>query len=195
MPPLNDILTYMHGSWRLMNGRADGLRVLDVSADGFWNSFFAILYASPALLVGWVAIANDLVLDPLYSSRLSIIVRLAITDLGGWVLPIAGFAALAGATGLGDRFVPYVVASNWGSAVIVWITLPPSLVRLLAGNSELVTLISVVLFLLSLVLSWRLTNAAIARGPAVGSAVFGGILVATLFVLFALQAIVGLSGY
>ncbi|MER9338061.1 hypothetical protein NKJ06_29550, partial [Mesorhizobium sp. M0293] len=42
------------GAWRLMLGKTDGLRLLDLSADGFWNSFFAIVVAAPALLVGWV---------------------------------------------------------------------------------------------------------------------------------------------
>ena len=28
------------GAWRLMFGKADGLRMLDLTADGFWNSFF-----------------------------------------------------------------------------------------------------------------------------------------------------------
>ena len=37
------------GAWRLMLGKADGLRLLDLSADGFWNSFFAIIVATPAL--------------------------------------------------------------------------------------------------------------------------------------------------
>ncbi|TIX33060.1 MAG: transporter, partial [Mesorhizobium sp.] len=31
------------GAWRLMLGKVDGLRLLDLSADGFWNSFFAIV--------------------------------------------------------------------------------------------------------------------------------------------------------
>ena len=34
------------GAWRLMLGKADGLRLLDLSADGFWNSFFAIVVAA-----------------------------------------------------------------------------------------------------------------------------------------------------
>ena len=48
------------GAWRLMLGKVDGLRLLDLSADGFWNSFFAIVIAAPALIVGWVGIANEI---------------------------------------------------------------------------------------------------------------------------------------
>ena len=38
----------------MMLGKPDGLRLLDLSADGFWNSFFAIVGALPALIAGWV---------------------------------------------------------------------------------------------------------------------------------------------
>ena len=38
----------------------DGLRLLDLSVDGFWNSFFAIVIALPPLAVSWVGAANDL---------------------------------------------------------------------------------------------------------------------------------------
>ena len=49
MPSGDDIQAYLAGAWRLMMGKPDGVRALDVSADGFWNSFFAILVAFPAL--------------------------------------------------------------------------------------------------------------------------------------------------
>ena len=54
MPSVEDIQQYLTGAWRMMMGKPDGLRLLDISADGFWNSFFAIVVALPALIVGWV---------------------------------------------------------------------------------------------------------------------------------------------
>lgn len=194
MPPVEDILRYLAGSWRMMNGRADGLRAFEISADGFWNSFFAIVVALPALLVGWLAIANDLGQEPaIFGGRFSIMTRLAFVDIGAWLLPLAGLAAVAKPAGIADRFVHYVIASNWGSALLAWILLPPSVIQLIAGKGDFATLISVGLFVLTLVFSWRLTNAAIGKGPAVASAVFGGMLVASLFVLFTLQSLLGLT--
>lgn len=195
MPAIEDVQQYLTGAWRLMLGKADGLRLLDLSADGFWNSFFAIAVALPALVVGWVGISNEL---DLFSAdlggRLSIMLRLAAVDLGAWVLPLVGLAAIAPRVGIADRFVHYVVATNWASAIIVWMMLPPALMRLFAPSlGEVGTLISLGLFVLSLVLSWRLTNAVIAKGAAVATAVFAAMFLASLLVLFSLQSMLGLD--
>lgn len=196
MPPAEDIQQYLTGAWRLMMGKPDGIRLLDISADGFWNSFFAIVISLPALVVGWVGVANELSQDPdVASGRFSIFLRLGLVDIGAWVLPLAALALVAKPAGIGGRFVHYVVATNWGSALIVWSMLPPALLRLFFPEaSDTASLISLVLFVLSMVLSWRLTNAALGRGPSIASAVFAGMFAVSLAVLFGLQAMFGLAG-
>ena len=181
------------GAWRLMFGKADGLRLLDLSADGFWNSFFAIVVAAPALIVGWVGIANEIGDPDAFAGRLGMLIRLATVDIGSWVLPLVALALVAPRAGIGSRFVHYVVASNWASAIIAWLMLPSALLRLfLPSTNEVSGLVSLLLFGLSMVLTWRMTNAAIGRGAAVGTAVFVGMFVASLLVLFGLQAVLGI---
>ncbi|MEI9406484.1 transporter [Mesorhizobium argentiipisi] len=182
------------GAWRLMFGKADGLRLLDLSADGFWNSFFAIVVAAPALIVGWVGIANEIGDPEAFAGRLGMLIRLATVDLGSWVLPLVALALVAPRAGIGGRFVHYVVASNWASAIIAWLMLPSALLRLfLPSSSEITSLLSLVLFALSMVLTWRMTNASIGKGAGVGTAVFIGMFVASLLVLFGLQALLGID--
>lgn len=194
MPPITDILGYLAGAWRMMNGKRDGMRAFDISADGFWNSFFAIPVALPALFVGWMGIASELAQEPaIFGSRLSIMARLALIDLFSWVLPLAVLALVARAAGIADRFVHYVVASNWGAALLIWAMLPASLYSLTAGDSDFATLISLVVFGVTLMLSWRLTNVAIGKGPAIASAVFTAMLFASIAVLVTLQTLLGLS--
>lgn len=190
----DEIQQYLAGAWRLMLGKADGLRLLDLSADGFWNSFIAILIAAPALIVGWVGVSDELSLQgPVLVGRFGIILRLAVIDIGAWILPLAAFVLVASRAGVGDRVVQYVVASNWASAIIAWLMLPAALVRMLLPSSQdLITLISLLLFLLSMVLSWRMTNAVIGKGAAVGSAVFAAMFVVSLIVLLSLQSLLGL---
>ncbi|TIT77531.1 MAG: transporter, partial [Mesorhizobium sp.] len=90
--------------------------------------------------------------------------------------------------------VHYVVASNWASAIIAWLTLPSALLRLfLSPTDEISGLVSLILFALSMVLTWRMTNATIGKGAAVGTAVFAGMFVASLLVLFGLQALLGID--
>lgn len=182
------------GAWRLMLGKADGLRQLDLSADGFWNSFFAIVVAAPALIVGWVGLANEIGDPNAFAGRFSVLIRLATVDIGAWVLPLVGLALVAPRAGIGGRFVHYVVASNWASAIIAWMMLPAALIRLfLPSTNEFAVLASLLLFALSMILTWRMTNVAIGRGAAVGTAVFAGMFVASLVVLFGLQALLGIG--
>jgi hypothetical protein len=182
------------GAWRLMLGKADGLRLLDLSADGFWNSFFAIIVAAPALIVGWVGIANEVGDPDAFAGRLGMLLRLAAVDIGSWVLPLVALALVAPRAGIGGRFVHYVVASNWASAIIAWLMLPSALLRLfLPSTDETSSLVSLLLFALSMVLTWRMTNATIGKGAAVGTAVFVGMFVASLLVLFGLKALLGID--
>lgn len=194
MPSFAEIQRYFAGVWRMMMGRSEGLRLLDLSADGFWNSFFAILVAFPPMVVGWVAISNELAGIEIFTSRFSLFTRLMLTDLATWVLPYAILALAARPAGIADRFVHYVVANNWASALFAWVTLPAMLMRLLFPEAaDLANLVTFLIFLATMVLSWRLTNVAIGKGPAVATAVFGAMFAASLAILFTFEGLLGLS--
>lgn len=136
MPSTEEIQRYLAGSWRLMMGKADGLKAMDISADGFWDSFFAIVVALPALIVGWVSYANDISgPSSQFGERLSFVLRLATADVVAWVLPLALLAAVAPRVGIGDRFVHYVIASNWAAALLIWLMLPPVALKLMMPSS------------------------------------------------------------
>jgi len=193
MPPAEEIQRYLTGVWRMMTGRPDGLDMLDLSADGFWNSFFAILVAFPALAVGWVQAANGLGGDS-FGGRLSVLVRLGAIDLLTWVAPIMLLAAIARRAGIAHRFVPYVVATNWASALFIWMMMPPAVVSLFWPAAEpAIALVSLLIFLVTLVLAWRVTNVALGMGAAVASWVFAGMFAASLALLLILQPVFGLS--
>jgi hypothetical protein len=195
MPPAEQIQLHLHGAWRMMQGRSDGLRMLDISADGFWASFYAILVALPALFVGWASVAGELAaLEPDGPGRLSLIVRLGIVDLASWILPLVALALAAPYAGIRDRYAHYVIASNWATALIVWIMLPPSLLRIVFPDaSDVAALLSLGLFVVTLIFSWRLTNLAIGKGPAAATGVFVAMVAMSLFVLFGMQDLVGLA--
>jgi hypothetical protein len=145
--------------------------------------------ALPAMLASWVPLASELAGEGAsFGARLSLVARLALVDVGAWVLPLAALAAVVSYAGLRDRFVHYVVATNWGSAIFAWMTLPVSLIRLfMPGAGEVAAGLSLLVFVATLVLLWRLTDAALEKGAAVASAVFTAMLVASLVTLFALQ--------
>src|SRR5690606_31655597 len=88
MPSGEEVQQYLTGVWQMMLGRSEGLSLLDLSVDGFWNSFYAIMVALPALVVGWVAIANSVSYAVYFEVRFAILLRLFIVDMGAWVLPL-----------------------------------------------------------------------------------------------------------
>lgn len=195
MPPASEVQNYLAGAWRMMCGRTDGLELLDLSADGFWNSFFAILYAAPPMFLGWVVFERVNVLPGVefFADRVSVIASLALVDLAGWLLPLLGLALVARPAGIAHRFVPYVVASNWGTVILSWLMLPVTLLRVVLPEAgSLTEFLAFVLFVAIIVLDWRLTNVAIARGPAVASMVYVGMLAASFAVLLVLQGLFGL---
>ena len=177
-----------------MRGRADGLELLDLSADGFWNSFFAILFAAPPLFLGWVVFEREHILPGVteIADRIWVIAALALVDLAGWLVPILALALVARPAGIAGRFVPYVVASNWGTVITAWLMLPVTLLRIALPGARLGDLLSVATFLLVMVLVWRLTFVAIGGGPRVASLVFAGMLAASFAVLVLLQGVFGL---
>jgi len=197
MPTGDEIQRYLSGAWRLMMGKPDGLKLLDLSADGFWNSFFAIVVALPAMFVGWVGVANGFgVGAEELGGRVSILIRLAIIDMAAWIVPLIALAFVMRAAGIADRYVPLVVASNWGSAISAWLMLPLSIAEVFApGGSQLTDALALVLFLVILALSWRLTNAAINKGAGMATAVFMIVLILSFFLVFWLQGALGLMAF
>mgnify|MGYP001457226079 CR=1 FL=1 len=191
MADMNDIQRSFAGAWRLMTGRADGLRLLDISADGFWNSFFAIPVALPALAIGWIMAANGIAEGG--GGRLPIVLTLAVVDLSVWVVPLVAFVLAAPQFGLSDRVAHLVVAYNWGEALMSWLALPVALFILTFDvGQEIADALMLLLFIVLTVLGWRLVVTAMGKGPGVGSAVFAGLFVVSLMVLIALERLMGI---
>lgn len=188
-----DIHNGFVGSWRLMFGNSDGLKLLDLSADGFWNSFFAMIVSAPPLFLGWLAYANDLAQTEAAVSRTGLLPRLAVVDGSMWIVPIILLAFAVKPLGISDRFSAYVVASNWGTAVITWLTVPLPILRLfLPGANDAFVLLGLALHIATLVLGWRLTNAAIGRGPGVATGVFVAMYAVSFLLLVVLQGLLAI---
>lgn len=191
MADMSEIRRNLTGAWRLMTGRADGLRLLDISADGFWNSFYAIPVALPALAVGWLMTANGIAADG--GGRLATLAALAVVDLSVWIVPLIVFVAAAPQFGLTNRVAHLVVAYNWGEALMNWLALPVALFLLVFDVSQQTSdALMLLTFIVLTVLGWRLVTTAIGRGAAVGSAVFGGLFVVSVVVLITLERLMGI---
>lgn len=191
MAGTSEIQRNLAGAWRLMTGRADGLRLLDLSADGFWDSFMAIPVALPALAIGWLMSANGLA-DP-GTGRLSIVLKLAVVDLAVWIAPLVVFVVAVPQLGLADRVSQFVVAYNWGEALLSWLALPVVLVVMSFDlDQQINDAVMLLLFIVLTVFGWRLVVTALGKGMGVGSGVYAGLFVVSLVVLVTLERWTGI---
>lgn len=191
MPTQEEIQRYVAGAWQMMiTARPDGLRLLDISADGFWRSFWALLLALPPMFIAWVAAAPAYVTAE--AGKLSVVLRLGLIDFAVWLVPLVALALLARPIGMADRFAHFVISGNWGGAVIAWLLAPVSLLLLFVPEGEGGGLLSLVAFVVSLTLGWRLAHAALARDWIYTTGVFTGVIVLSLFIVFAMQSALGL---
>ena len=93
------VQAHLTAAWRIMvTAKGDALARMDITAEGFWRSFWSILLALPPMLLSWVAAAPDFLAG---DGSLSLtVLRLGIADLAAWIVPIAGLALVTLAIGL-----------------------------------------------------------------------------------------------
>ena len=168
-----DVLLRSQGALDLMLGRRDrGWSRLDLSADGFWNSFLAIPVCAPALLVILLTHARWLAAGGVEASTAAMLVVLIATELANWVLTLLAVVLLARPLGLGQRVSHLVVALNWGSVTFAYLRALPAALALLVGLGEGLAVAMLTITLVSLVLYWRLLAAAMEADAARTTAVF-----------------------
>jgi hypothetical protein len=105
------------GAWAIMRGRADGLTRLDLSLEGFWRSFAAIVLLAPFAVLALISqqrLAAAAGEDPA-TGGLGLEVVALLVD---WFAFPLVFALLARPLGVGARYVPFIVARNWASVII-----------------------------------------------------------------------------
>ena len=191
---LDQVLTRVQGAYDLIRGRRDvGWRRLDLSADGFWNSFLAIPVTVPALLVTWLSHAGWLAANGVEASVGAAVASLALVELVNWLVTIGAFMALAPLLGWGDRVVPGVIALNWGSVLLAYVQAIPSALSLLVGPGEGPAFITLVVLLITLAAYWRLVSAALERPPLIVTAAFLASIALGYAIASAGQSLFGLS--
>jgi len=123
LPGRSEIERGLFGAWRIARTDPQALRWFDLSADGFYRSFTAMLLVLPVWLV-LVALDRappDAEFVPPLALELAV---QTVAFVFGW----AGFAALmlpvAMLLRLQERYVAYIVASNWAQVLQLAALLP-----------------------------------------------------------------------
>lgn len=193
MPSFDEIQYYFSAIWRTMTGHPEALNDLRTDADGFWQSFYAIIIALPPMLIGWVEIAARFASGENEAGlRIINTLKLGAIDLIIWLLPLLVIGFLSRSLGLERRFSTYVVATNWSMALFAWIYAPLSFLNLLLPSlSPLFAGIGFGIFIGVLVLSYRLTRAALQRPHSFAAPFFLSVLLGSIILTFILQGLAG----
>ena len=162
MPQIDEVLHYVKGLWLLVLGRKEGFGFLDITANGVWRSFAAILWCLPVMAVSWSAsrlfyLAN---MPDGTQVGLAFFVKLLIVDLATWILPLVLIAVLAKPLGYADLLAGIIVTTNWLSVPIFYVMALPIALRLVIPGSEGVTsLLSLVTLVTAFTAIYRLLKA------------------------------------
>lgn len=114
IPSKDEINRALFGVWLLAKRDRRGMAWLDLTVEGFWKSFFAMAVAAPT----FVLLVIDRYLTEGLPGALGLV---AVSEAVGYVLgwlafPIAAIF-ITRHLGLGARYVPLIVAANWGTVL------------------------------------------------------------------------------
>jgi hypothetical protein len=122
MPGRDEIVRSLTGAWRLFLDRSDAMRFFDVSVDGFWRSFGAILLILPAYILVVLSDRARMLTDAV--SNEGFVASSFFANRGLWLalnwvaLPIL-LALVAQLLGVNRTYASYVVARNWCAVLTV----------------------------------------------------------------------------
>lgn len=157
VPTPAQVQIYLTGIAEMARGEPQGLSRLDLSAEGFWRSFWALLYSLPAYAFFWFAERRSYLIDnPEAEAGAGYIAKIALSDIAGIALSLCAIALLARPLNMADRFGQWVITANWLSLPVSYLT---ALVVILTVNLALPEgmnfLTMMILLVAVLVISYR----------------------------------------
>ncbi len=170
------------GTLDLLHSRAEGLKSFDMSERGFWRSFTAIWLTLPAYVVSLAFERMRLGLLQPDRSLLDNVWLDVVVALGH----VASFAALpiamiwiARTFNLTKAYVPFVIVTNWITAMGLLILSVPAMLLLLGwATPELASIFSLAFAVIIVRMQWFATKATLGLSslPALGIVLFGIVL-------------------
>ncbi len=172
IPRRDELVRSIGAAWRLFLGDARGMAGFDLSVEGFWRSFGAIVpilpfYVCVVLVERQVRFGGEAGV-PDFSEGYFFFVRALIVAVDWVALPII-LAIFARQLGIAQNYAGFIVARNWASVLVV---VPDTAVTLLFGLGVVSREIAAVLSLAVLlaILRYRFFVTRVALGVGIGFA-------------------------
>ncbi len=151
MPGIADTQRALEGAWGIARRDPDAMDRFDLTVDGFWGSFFAAVVAAPGYLLLLADQYSRQGLGPEIGE--AALIELLAYAVGWVAFPLAAMP-LTQLLGLGGRYVPLIVASNWSSVLQVALLVCTTLTAAILPESMRVTL-ALVAMLVALSYQWQ----------------------------------------
>lgn len=192
---LADVKDYFHGAAELMMGRPDGLKRLDLTVDGFWISFSAILVAAVPSAFSWIVRERT---DPASLLRTggeptSIYLAHALADLLAWVVPLFILMMAARSLNFSQRVLPLVIALNWGTALLAWVFSIAYLFMLALGDGPATSMLKFVVSAVNVVLVVNLASTALKEDVVLAMGVVFVLIISSLAAYDVVLTVLGLK--
>lgn len=190
----DDVTRSLSASWRLMSAGAKALPDLDLSRDGFWRSYLALLLLAPAMIAMLAAervLAGLSNAAGLFDAPLLLAAVVAAQLLAILALPML-LVGLAPALRHSPRFTSFIIAWNWAGIVSASLMAIPAAVFALGWSNPGIATIQCLAFA-SIVVRLRYCVAHAAFGAE--SRVAGAIACASVLADYAVIRTFGLAGF
>lgn len=115
----DEITRSLTGAWELFLDRPGAMRFFDMSVDGFWRSFAAVVLVVPSYAFAVLADQRMAAADPTLplESGAGLVIHNGIGLLLDWIaLPLI-LALLARPLGIARHYPEFVVARNWCAVI------------------------------------------------------------------------------
>jgi hypothetical protein len=115
-----EIRASLDGAWQLFLNRRGAMRLFDVTVDGFWRSFQAIVLVAPGYALTVIAeeqrVLSDSVVEENFSQSVYFLDKVVALGIDWVAFPIL-LALVARPLGIAGVYPGYIVARNWAAVI------------------------------------------------------------------------------
>jgi len=125
---LLEVTRSIHGAWRIARMDPDALNYFDLSIDGFWRSFVALLVVAPFYIMFLILNHGsqpglELPTGPVVSTEFYVAVKLIAYIIGWLIFPLV-MVPISRLLDLSQSYIPYIIVWNWSNVLVMAVILP-----------------------------------------------------------------------
>jgi hypothetical protein len=125
---LLEVTRSIHGAWRIARMDPGALKFFDLSIDGFWRSFIALLIVAPFYIMFLILNHGnqpglELPTGPVVSTEFYVTVKLIAYIIGWLAFPLI-MVPISRLLDLSQNYVAYVIVWNWSNVLVMAVILP-----------------------------------------------------------------------